>query len=230
MKRTVVIVILLVLLTSGFVFLLIYSNKKGVSLFGKDNSYEEYKAGDVVTIQDDEWYVLYDSSKEDDYVTLISDRIFYEPSIPYVFNEIYETSSLRKYLEKDFVKEYLEDVTLVEKSGYKIRLLDMDDFNKVEYSYDKKEDKYVLKDCPDYVCLHANKFSTMIDTSDVNIDNEIYTDVNDIENPEYDKYKIHLKYYNVNAMEDEIVLESISDDASLFIRPIINVDKKSLEG
>ena len=38
---------------------------------------KDFKKGDLVEFHDSEWYVLYDSSDKDDYVTLISADILY---------------------------------------------------------------------------------------------------------------------------------------------------------
>ena len=220
------IVLLVLLILSVVVFS--HISKKNGGIFNRNYTFKEYKVGDSIRLNNEEWYVIKNSSKKDNYVTLISSSFYYNEDNSYVLEEIYETSKLRKYLENDFVKEHLDGIELVEKSGYKIRLLELDDFNNlVNYSYDKKEDIYKLEDCSFYLCLTGSRFATMIDTeSDTKKDE--YSSVSDIKNL-FDDYKLHLRYYNVNSIEEDIILESVTSDAIMFIRPVINVNKDSIE-
>lgn len=229
-KKVVLLIVLLILLVGGFlVFLGIKNGNHLTSIFVKKN-FKEYKAGDTIVINDEDWYVLRNSSSKEDYVTLIFGNIYYYVDVPYVLDEIYETSDLRKFLENDFTNEFLKDVKLVDKSGYKIRLLDMDDFNNViNYKYDSSSDTYDLGDCPFYLCLNNNVFATMIDTTGKGIGSDVKKSVSEIDDPLFDEYELHLKYYNVNSRDDKNVLESVTNDATLFIRPVINVSKEGLE-
>ena len=68
----------------------------------------------------------------------------------------------------------------------------------------------------------------MIDT---NINKEfidVYNNVSDIENIMFDDYTLHLRYYNLASTYNTYKLESLVSDASLFVRPVINVYKNNL--
>ena len=45
----------------------------------------------------------------------------------------------------------------------------------------------------------------------------------------YGDYTLHLKYYNVSSTYEKHMLVSLVDDATLFVRPVINVYKSSLK-
>ena len=105
----------------------------------------------------------------------------------------------------------------------------MDDINKlVTYNYDEETDSYLFDDCPEFLCLTNAFYGTMIDTATDFEAVDVYNNVNDIENPNIDDYKLHLKYYNVYATYTEYGMKSVVDDATLFIRPVINVKKSAL--
>lgn len=232
MKKKVIIIIVAIILIVGLIFvgfnIFNPKNETFKKIFHKE-TYAEYHKGDVINFKDQEWYVLYDSDKNTDYVTLLSADILYlaDEGIENVFNEVYEISPLNKYLEGDYVKQLGSD-NLVEIHGYKARLLNMDDLkNTVSYDYDEDEDEYTLTDCPDYICLPEVTYATMIDTADKEFV-DVYTNVNDIEDPIFGDYTLHLKYYNLTSTFETAKLESLVDDASIIVRPVINVYKKSL--
>ena len=58
---------------------------------------------------------------------------------------------------------------------------------------------------------------------------DVYNNVNDIEDLLYGDYTLHLKYYNVSSTYEKHMLVSLVDDATLFVRPVINVYKSSLK-
>ena len=227
MKRKILVIIFVILF---IVCLIVFTHisKKNGGIFNRNYSFKEYKVGDSVRLNNEEWYVIKDSSKKDNYVTLISSSFYYSDENQFVLEEIYETSKLRKYLENDFINEHLEGIELVEKNGYKIRLLELEDFNNiVNYNYDKKEDIYKLEDCPFYFCLTGSRFGTMIDTNS-KTENGVYDSVSEIKSL-FENYKLHLKYYNVNSLNEDVILESVTEDAIMFIRPVINVNKDSIK-
>lgn len=233
MKKYIILIILFVILGLGiFVGFNVLDDKETTvkTIFNK-KTYDEYKVGDLVRFNDEEWYVMYDSLKNSDYVTLISSNIISleEENITTVVGGIYETSELNKYLKNDLAKSLGEE-NLVEKNGYKIRLLSEDDFESlVTAEYNKEKDEYEITDCPDFICLTNCFYATMIDTEN-NLDlTDVYYNVDDIEDVLYDDYVLHLKYYNLSSTYETYKLNSLVDNATLFVRPVINVYKSSLD-
>lgn len=236
MKRYIILIILLIILGVGlFIGLnLINDEETTVKKIFTKEGFNEYKSGDLVKLNGDEWYVMYDSNKDSDYVTLISADILSldEMEIDTVLKGIYETSDLNKYLKDEYAKSIGED-KLVEKNGYKVRLFDKDDFNflinEEDYSYDEERDEYVLTECPEFICLTNTFYATMIDTrNDVEFF-DVYYNVADIEDLLYGDYTLHLKYYNITATYETYKINSLVDNATLFVRPVINVYKNSLD-
>lgn len=232
MKRIIILFVLVILLFFGiFGLTKTFSNDKNVvkNIF-KSEIYASYKAGDIVSFADDEWIVMYDSSSKEDSMTLINSGILYlgEDEISDVIDGIYETSKLNDYLENDYAN-LLGEKNLVEKNGYKVRLLNMDDIKELtEYEYDEKEDRYVFLSCPDYICLTNNYYATMIDTNNEFEKTDVYNNVKDIEDNIIGEYQLHLKYYNIYSTLTDFSLESIVDDTTLIVRPVINVYKGSI--
>ncbi len=233
MRRRIILVVLIIVLISGFIaFNKAFNNngKNHKSMFS-NKVFESFKAGDVVSFKGKSWYVLYDSTKKDNYVTLISDSIISidDDKILYVLDGIYETSNLKTYLEKNYANELGID-NLVEKNGYSIRLFNEDDMkNLLHVSYNREDDSYTIDDCPEYICLTNVFYATMIDTKNVSLNEDIYTSLNDIEDIDFGDYKLHMKYYNLNSTYETYRLESIVDNPALFVRPVINVYKDSLD-
>jgi len=221
---TIIIIVLLVLLC---LFISSKNNKHStINKIFTNKTYTEYKAGNRIHYNDEEWIVMYDSNEKEDYVTLICASILYlgEEDIDKVLDGIYETSELNEYLKTTYAKELGED-NLVEIHGYKVRLFNEDDMeNLLTYEYVEAEDKYNILECPDYICLTNVSYATMIDTKegDYNVD-----EISDIDDS-YD-YEIHLKYYNLYSTYETYQLESIVDDNTLFVRPVINLYKDSIE-
>lgn len=232
MKRYIILIILFILLIIGFIaFKKAYSvddNQKSKSIF-KNEKYNKYKSGDLVSFKDAEWYVLHDSSEDDNYVTLIYKGILYlgEEGISETAFKVYESSDLNNYLKGAYA-ESLGDSSLREINGYKVRLFNEDDMKRLlDVTYDEKKDLYVINNCPDYICLTNVNYATMIATNtkqEYDVDN-----ISEIEDLNIDDYTIHLNYYNISSSYDTYQLESIVEDASLFVRPVINVYKESLD-
>lgn len=82
-------------------------------------------------------------------------------------------------------------------------------------------------ECPDYVCLYNSVYATMIDTHSIEKEN-VYNNIDDISDLDTDDYQLHLKYYNISNDFGNEKLESIVNDATLMIRPVINLKKSSL--
>lgn len=229
MKKTLVVCLVVVLLTWGCYFLL-------TNMFGDEETnerkekgptkYAEYKAGDIVDFYDDSWYVMYDSDEKTDYVTLFSSKISFFEEIPTVIDGIYETSNIKEYLENTLAEKYGK-ANLVEKNGYSIRLFNEDDMKELlKVEYDKKTDSYEILECPNYICLNYTFFATMIDTNRRFEQVDVYNKLDDIDYDE--EYLFHLKYYNIVGNDNEFKLESVVDDTTLFVIPVINVLKTSL--
>ena len=233
MRKRIILVVLIIVLIAGFIaFNKAFNNndKNHKSMF-RSTVYESFKAGDVVSFNKKSWYVLYDSNKKDNYVTLISDTILSidNENLSYVLDGIYETSNLKTYLEKNYAEELGID-NLVEKNGYSIRLFNDDDMkNILDVSYNREDDSYTISNCPEYICLTNVFYATMIDTKNVSLSEDVYTSLNDIEDVMFGEYKLHMKYYNLNSTYETFKLESIVDDPTLFVRPVINVYKESLD-
>ena len=231
MKKKIILIIILIIIVVAIIV--------GINIFGKKDSpiknifnketYSEYKSGDTITFKDQEWYVLYDSDKNSDYVTLISADILYlgDEGIEKVFNEVYEISSLNKYLTSTYLDNLGSD-NFIEIHGYKVRLLNIDDINNLtKYTYDEENDEYIINECPEFLCLPNASFATMIDTKNKEFV-DTYTNVDDIEDPVSEDYILHLKYYNLQSTYETSKLQSLVNDTSLLVRPIVNVYKKSL--
>ena len=233
MKKIIICIIILIIIGLGIIF--------GYKLLSKDNSdiknifsnskdtYPKYKAGDLVEFNDSDWYVMYDSDEKSDYVTLINSGVMYlyDEKIINTLDTVYEISTLRNYLENEYLKELGED-NLVEVYGYKVRLLNKDDIEKLtQYEYNDELDEYKITDCPEYICDINWTYATMIDTKNDKDFVDVYYNINDIEDLN-DEYTLHLNYYNMTLEDGNFKLQSLVDDATLFVKPIINVYKKSL--
>ena len=227
MKKTLIIGLLAIVFIIGALFISFqFSEDSPLKIGKKKKTYEVYEKGDVVDFYDDSWFVLYDSDKTEEYVTLISSKISYFEEAPTVIQGIYETSDINKYFKDVLTKEYGED-NLVEKNGYSVRLFDQDDMRQLlDVKYNEKDDSYTIIDCPNYICLNHTSFATMID-SDINYEaTDVYNNVSDIGDEEY--YQLHVPYYHIVGVDNEYSLDSIVDNTAMFVRPVINVHKESL--
>ena len=232
MKKKIIIIMTVIVLLIGLIFGIWFVNNKDTDIkkIFKPETYKEYKVGEVITFKDQEWYVLYDSDKKTDYVTLLSADLLYlaDDGIENVFNDPYDESLLNKYLENDYLNNLGSD-NFVEVEGYKVRLLNMKDINNfVEVIYNEENDEYNLSDCPQYLCLPNASFATMIETKNKEF-TDVYNDVEEIEDPLYDEYTLHLKYYRLTSTYDTNKLVSLVEDTYLLVRTVINVYKNSLE-
>lgn len=230
-KYVILIIILLILIVGVFVgYNLINKEDTNINNIFETKKYDSYKSGDLVNFNNEKWYVMYDSSDDVNYVTLISSGVMVleDEHLSTVISGIYETSKINEYLEKDYVKLLGED-KLIEINGYKARLFNQDDFeNLIDAQYNETNDEYIINECPEFICLTNTFYATMIDT---NINKEfidVYNNVSDIENIMFDDYTLHLRYYNLASTYNTYKLESLVSDASLFVRPVINVYKNNL--
>lgn len=229
LRKPVIIFLVLMVLTLGFYFILsnmFVKDEEGNRKIKGSVKYEEYKAGDLVEFYDDSWYVMYDSDEKSDYVTLFSSKISFFEEIPTVIDGIYETSDINKFLKNTLAERYGKE-NLVEKNGYSVRLFNEDDMKELmEVEYDKKTDSYEIKECPNYICLNFTFFATMIDTNRRYEQVDVYNKLDDINYSE--DYLFHLKYYNIVGDDNKYKLESVVNDTTLFVIPVINVLKTSL--
>jgi len=230
-KKIILLIILISILIIGIFFILPLFNGKEVTIkfvSSDEKEYREYNVGDVVFFNDGNWYVIRYSASDDDYVTLISDGILYlgDEGIDIALNGIYETSKLKEYLENKYIDNLGVD-NLVEKNGYMVRLFNADDMKELlNVTYNEDDDSYEIIDCPTYICLTNTFYATMIDTDEsYNREDVLSTwDADFDEDKEY-----HLKYYNIFRTFDDSYLESVVDNTTLFVRPVINVKKDSLQ-
>ena len=215
--RSIILVILVVLLIVGlFAFVKAFGKKdSSIKEMFKQEKYTEYKSGDIVSFNKQDWYVLHDSSSKDNYVTLIYKGILYleENGITESDFKVYESSDLNKYLKGEYA-DYLGTKNLREVNGYKVRLFNDDDFKLLNTKYDEDTDSYDIIDCPEFICLTNVFYATMISTDN---------------NTEALDETVHLNYYNLSTTYDTYKLESIVEDNTLFVRPVINVYKESLD-
>lgn len=233
MKKYIILVILLIVLGCGiFITCNVLDNEApSIKKIFNKTEYKIYKAGNVVEFADERWYVLHNSDNKTEYVTLISSNIMYldDEELAYVIGGIYETSAINNYLSNEYVKK-IGSKNFVEVNGYKARLFNKDDFDKlIDATYDEDTDSYNINNCPEYICLTNTSFATMIDTNQNKEFVDVYNNINDIENLLYGDYTLHLKYYNITSTYEKHMLLSLVDDATLFVRPVINVYKSSLE-
>lgn len=101
-----------------------------------EKKYKEYNVGDIIEINDDNWYVINYSSTKEDYVTLINTN--YEKSIMNCNNK-YEISNEKRYFEGEYSNNL--NVDLKEIDGYKIRLIRLDEYSKLGTLIKKDIDK-----------------------------------------------------------------------------------------
>ncbi len=203
----------------------------GIKIFNVNKvTYKEYKQGDKLEFKDGEWYVMYDSSSKDDYVTLISADILFlgDEEITDVVMGIYETSDLNNYLKNTYAVE-LGINNLVERNGYTIRLFNEDDMKSLlKVDYDNTFDSYKIEECPEFVCLTNAFYATMIDTKGTQI-SSVYTNLDDFNESEQDEKKLQLKYYNITGTYETCIMNSVVEDSTLFVRPVINLKKDAIE-
>ena len=226
-----IIILLVVISAVLFVYYKINDEKNTspIKSIIKKNEFKEYNQGQRIQFKNEDWYVLFNSNAKEDYVTLISANVLYFDEIPYVVGGIYETSDVNEYFKKILNDNYGDD-NLVEKNGYKIRLFSIDDLNKLtSYEYNEQEDYYTLTECPDYVCLNNTFFATMIDTNNNQEYLDSYNNVRDMPDATSDEYSMHLKYYNMISDINGNRLISLTNNSTLFVRPIINVLKERLK-
>jgi len=231
MKRYVILAVLVLLLIFGlFAFFKAYINKeeKPIKKIFHNEKFKTYKSGDLVKFNGEEWYVLYNSTEKDNYVTLIYKGILYleEDELSVVDYKVYEASKLNSYLKGKYVSSLGED-KLREVHGYKARLFNEDDMKTLlSTNYNEKDDSYEIVECPDFICLTNVFYATMIPTreGDYNTD-----DIDAINDSSFEEYNVHLSYYNLSTTYEEKTLDSIVDDGTLFLRPVINVYKESLD-
>ena len=230
-KYIILIIILLILIVGVFVgYNLINKEDTNINNIFETKKYDSYKSGDLVNFNNEKWYVMYDSSDDVNYVTLISSGVMVleDENLSTVISGIYETSKINEYLEKDYVKLLGED-KLIEINGYKARLFNQDDFeNLIDAQYNETNDEYIINECPEFICLTNTFYATMIDTNIIKEFIDVYNNVSDIENIMFDDYTLHLRYYNLASTYNTYKLESLVSDASLFVRPVINVYKNNL--
>lgn len=226
-KFFIALLLLLIVGVSVFVGYKLLDEDNDGKVIKKNKVYDTYKSGDVVDFLGNNWYVLYDSSKKDNFVTLISSSIHYSEEVPNVVEGIYETSDLNKFMEEELVKEYGKD-NLVEMGGYLVRSFDSDDMRQLlDVKYHEDEDYYEITDCPDFICLNHAFYGTMV-ASDMNFEKvDVYNNISDIGDEE--EYEVHIDYYNLSGEENKFYLKSVVDDVTLFYRPVINVYKDSLD-
>ena len=216
-QRSIILVILVILLIIGlFAFVKAFGKRdSSIKQMFKTDKYNEYKSGDIVSFNNQEWYVLHDSSSKDNYVTLLYKGILYleENGIAESDYKVYESSDLNKYLKGDFT-EFLGDKNLREINGYKVRLFNDDDLKLLNVKYNELDDSYDITDCPEFICLTNVFYATMIATSD---------GVEGLDEA------VHLNYYNLSTTYDTFKLESVVEDTTLFVRPVVNVLKDRLD-
>ena len=223
MKRYIILTVLIIMLIIGLIaFGKAFGKKDGtIKQVFKQEKYKEYKSGDLVSLNNQEWYVLYDSSDKDNYVTLFYKGVLYleENGIADSDYSVYESSDLNKYLKGDFA-DYIGTKKLREVNGYKVRLFNNDDLKLLNVKYDKDSDSYEITDCPEFICLTNTFYATMIATGDAPEMEE---------NEEEEIEPVHLSYYNLSTTYETFKLESVVEDKTLFVRPVINVYKESLD-
>ncbi len=233
-KRYVLLTIfIIVFVFASFVAIKTFTKKGegGIKIFNINKvTYKEYKQGDKLEFKDREWYVMYDSSSKDDYVTLISSDILFlgDEEITDAVMGIYETSDLNNYLKNTYAVE-LGVSNLVERNGYTVRLFNEDDMKSLlKVDYDNTFDSYKIEECPEFVCLTNAFYATMIDTKGTEI-SSVYTDLEDFNESEQEEKKLQLKYYNITGTYETCTMNSIVEDSTLFVRPVINLKKDAIE-
>lgn len=232
-KRYIILIVLLVVLVLACFAAAkaFHKDENGkMHFFRSAKTYKEYKQGDIIDFHDSEWYVMYDSSNKDEYVTLISSDVLYlaDEEITDVVMGIYETSDINKYLKGEYARE-LGSSNLDDINGYTVRLFNQDDFeNLLKVKYNSSDDSYEIEKCPDFICLTNTFYATMVDTKDIEfLDRDVYETIDDFNEDE--DSELHLKYYNLVGTYETCRLESVVDDATLFVRPVINLKKEAIE-
>ena len=113
------------------------------------NNYKEYKMYDDVTLSDgSKWMVIENSSKKQDYVTLLKkEKMEISRNNDEIYNELFETKTTYANSKLD---KYVQTITstipvrLKEVNGYKIRLITVDEIIKLDnnWSYSQEHDSY----------------------------------------------------------------------------------------
>lgn len=115
-------------------------------------TYKEYNVGEKVKINDEFWYVINKSNKDQDYVTLIN--LNYSRIIKDCFTK-YDNLNEKKYLEGEYLNSL--NINTKEIDGYKVRLIKLEEYEnlatltkkdikdniynyKVKYKYDWVKD------------------------------------------------------------------------------------------
>lgn len=86
-------------------------------------TYTEYKIGDTIDINEEPWYVISNSNKEQDYVTLIN--LNYNRTIKDCYTK-YDNLNEKKYFEGEYLNSL--NVKTKEVDGYKIRLIKLEEY------------------------------------------------------------------------------------------------------
>lgn len=182
-KLRKILIFLLIILISLNIYLLIYkiSNKAVLINTVKETIitdieliiYKEYKIGDIVNINDEEWRVIEDSNKEKDYITLIN--LNYNRKIKDCFNK-YVHLNEKNYLEGEYSNSLGKDL-LKEVEGYKIRLIKLEEYEKlailtkkeideIKYNYTVKFNYDWVKDINTFTMTNVDYYYDIEDNTD----------------------------------------------------------------
>lgn len=173
-----------------------YISEKAVT---QDNN--NYKIGDAILYHNSYWYILDDS---EDYLTLLKQNSLTDIEINSSTNLVYYNSNLNNILDNyvDSFKDDLKDV-----DGYKVRLITIDELNKLGFS-DKTNTKYYEKEFIAPYWLEAGNNDYWVMKTESNSSNKAYV-VNDYE-------------YNTYIFENDV------NNTLATIRPVINLYKSKL--
>lgn len=139
MKKCFILFLILLLTLNTYLML---NSKKTIKINNivkrevKEKKYKEYNIGEIIKINEDNWYVINNSSTKEDYVTLINPS--YEKSIMNC-NYKYDISKEKRYFEGEYSNNL--NVNLKEVNGYKIRLIRLDEYAKLVTLTKKEIDK-----------------------------------------------------------------------------------------
>lgn len=208
MKKIIIILcILIIIFINAFLLSKINDNPiiktvKKVEEIIENSIYKEYKIGDIIKLNNEEWYVIEDSDKDKDYITLINTN--YNRKIKDCFNK-YIYLNEKNYFEGEYSKSIGID-KLKEVNDYYIRLITLEEYNKLAELTKKEIDeiKYSYTTKPSYTWVKEINTLSMTDI-------DFYDDIED-------KTNLCASWYIQSNIRQVF---SIKDDF-INIQPVIN--------
>lgn len=186
--------------------------------------YKKYKIGDTINFNNEKWYVLNDSSENEDYATIINSNFL--SSITEKGITKFEETKIYNYLQNEYLKD---NSKLKEVNNIKIRLITKEELIS-DATYNSDDDSYSLSSCPSWTNNYSELFmATMSETIDTYKSNNCIRNYDDLEYTNKsckNTYTTHDRYYSLSKFNNTCRLISITSGDSLYY-PIINYLKSN---